>query len=41
MNVPLSHDMPCLACSHDHHLLPCEYHGTCLCEHSPAPGLDL
>lgn len=41
MDVPLSHDPKCGLCGHSFHLLICEDHGVCLCDRSPAPGIDL
>lgn len=33
----LSHDVPCVACGHDHAALPCDW---CLCGTAPRIGVD-
>jgi hypothetical protein len=33
----LSHDIPCVACGHDHAALPCDH---CLCGSAWRPGID-
>lgn len=34
---PLSHDLPCPLCAHDHTYLPCDW---CACDHSLRLGID-
>ncbi len=37
---PVSRQMSCTACPHEHHLLPCDADG-CDCHDVPLPGIDL